>query len=82
MKDLLDDYTCSESTESHQKDLLLAEKGWFKFAPIYGVGLSTALNDEDFGDLLQKIRTEFQRDKMTILEIIIKEGKIHVNAHY
>ena len=82
MIDFLDNYTHDESTEAHQKDLLLAEKGWFKFSQTYGAGLTTAINDEGFGNILHSVRTEFQRDGMAVEQVILKEGNIHVDAHY
>jgi hypothetical protein len=82
MKDFLDNYTEGESTEAHQKDLLLAEKGWFKFSPEIGVGLTNILNDESSHDLVLEIRKEFNKDGMQIDFVRLRNGKLEIEAIY
>ncbi len=89
MKDLLfeNNDTISEigeSTLQHQKDIMMFEKGWNKFAPHLGVGIMGYLDDETTVETLKtSISAEFVRDGMNVVDIeITNDGKIRTNANY
>ena len=77
------DFTIGESTEQHQETLLLASPGEIRSAPMAGVGLLGFLKeDSSTGDLLGKIKTEFEKDGMVVTKISLTGGKILANALY
>lgn len=95
MKDFLIDETTGElafsngdiafgdSTLQNQKSLLIANKGEFKESPTIGVGIMTAMHDEDTGDLFRNIRIEMVKDGMVVKDLkVLGNGKIDLNAKY
>lgn len=76
------DLVLAESTLQHQKDLITAEKGWWKFNPTRGVGLTSWLNDTNARNLPGAIRTELERDGQQVENISVANGKLTINAAY
>lgn len=77
------DFVVGESTEQHQQTILLASPGEVRAAPMVGVGLLGFLKEDTVtGELLGKIKTEFEKDGMVIKKIAIENGKIIANADY
>jgi len=76
------DIAVGESTRQHQDLLLLADKGEFKQFPTVGVGILRYLETHDTNDLAREIRTEFNRDGMTIDEIKFDGSNIDIKANY
>jgi len=76
------DLVVGESTHQHQDLLLLADKGEFKQFPTVGVGILRYLETYDTNDLAREIRTEFNRDGMTVSEIKFDGSKIDIKANY
>ncbi len=77
------DFAFGDSTKLNQKHLLLSNKGDYKQSPTIGVGINTALHDEDSGDLMRSIRIEMVRDGMTVDDLkILPNGAVGLNASY
>lgn len=76
------DISFGESTEQHQKDLLLARRGDYRISPNVGVGLKDFLNDENPDELYRAIRTQFAQDGMKLNSIQIVNTKINIDAYY
>ena len=75
------DFIVGESSFQHQADLLEAAEGEYKQAPTTGVGINGFLNDEAPGEMIRKIRMQFDRDGLNIVEIITA-GQIQITARY
>jgi hypothetical protein len=80
---LIGDIQYTESTEQHQRDILLAHKGHYKEVPAVGVGAINFLNDESPDDFLRIVRKEFTKDGMKVKKIAITVGgDLNINAAY
>ena len=55
-----EDLIIRDSTEQHQRLLLLAQPGNLRWAPTVGVGLQDYLADEQMAGLVNKVRQQFQ----------------------
>ncbi|KAA6339870.1 hypothetical protein EZS27_012235 [termite gut metagenome] len=71
-----------ESTEQHQRDILLCGKGHFKSSPLTGVDAASYLNDENPDEFLRAARKEFSRDGMKVKSLSVVEGELNVKAEY
>lgn len=77
------DFVVGESTEQHQKILILADKAEFKEYPMRGVGVLRYLEEETPDNLAREIRQEFTIDTMTVNQIkIATDLTIQVDANY
>lgn len=76
------DLVIGESTDQHQRLLLLATKGEFKQSPLTGVGLINFLNDENPGNLKTEIRKQITSDGQLIKSLKVKDGKIDLIAKF
>ena len=77
------DFVIGDSTQQHQKHLLMAMPGDYKQSPLVGVGVAEQLDDENPDDLLRAIRTTFVQDGMTVKNLsIASNGNIEVDANY
>jgi len=77
------DFVVDVSDEQQQNLLLICDKGDFKESPTVCVGVQRWLNDDEPEDLLAEIKKEFQRDGMTVNNLILTDDKIlDVDAHY
>jgi hypothetical protein len=78
------DLVIGDSVTQHIEDLLIAEKGFFKFDPEIGVGLNRYTNDDlSPEDLIRLIRLELEKDGMKINKILISnDGKIEIDGNY
>lgn len=72
------DISYTESTRQHQKDLLLADKGFYKETPEAGVGALNYINDSEPENLYRSIRKEFTRDGMKVIRV----GMTNTEAYY
>ena len=77
------DFVVGESTHQHQKDLLIAYPGDYRFAPLDGLGIFDYINDDDLTDLGREIQRVLRSDSMTISRLeIFENGKIDLIAEY
>ncbi|MCM1031865.1 MAG: hypothetical protein NC410_10560 [Oscillibacter sp.] len=76
------DLVYSESTEQHQQDILIADKGYYKESPDMGVGILNFLQDNDPENLLRTTRKQFVKDGMKVEKINIKQGSVSTTARY
>ncbi len=76
------DLAYNESSEQHQQDILVADKGHYKESPDMGVGILNFLQDTDPENLLRTTRKQFAKDSMKVQKIAITQGKINVDARY
>lgn len=74
------DIVIGESTNQHQRLMLLASKGNFKQVPLIGVGLIDYLNDENPGALKTEIRKQLTSDYQLIKRLEIVNGQINIEA--
>jgi hypothetical protein len=58
------DFAVEESTNAHQRALLLSTKGDYKQNPTVGVGLVTFIDDEGANNVMRAVALEFVRDGM------------------
>ena len=71
------------SDYQHQKDILLARKGYYKEHPEMGVGIEDYRNETDPEELLRSIRQEFAADGMKVSKVAITAtGNIETDASY
>ncbi len=74
-------YTTSDY--QHQKDILLARKGYYKEHPETGVGIEDYRNETEPEELLRSIRQEFAADGMKVSKVAIADnGNIETDASY
>lgn len=76
------DFVIGDSTAQHQKSLLLAAKGDYKWAPTSGVHLFSFINDERPEDMLREVRLQFAKDGMRINRLSQSNYKITIDAEY
>lgn len=78
------DFVYGESTEEHQRDLLLATKGSFRQSPTIGVGVSQMLLDNASNESLTRlIQQEMERDGMTVDHLTVTSlGTVEMTATY
>jgi hypothetical protein len=77
------DLVITESTQQHQKSIIMAGKCWFKHAPTLGVGLTNYLNEHgSYNQLAASIRRECERDGMIVESVQVKNGTVTINAEY
>lgn len=77
------DFIFSESTQQHQRQLLLNDKGTFKATPTIGIGVFGYLDDEGLANVSRDTTKEFTRDGMRVNKIeITPDGKLNIDAYY
>jgi hypothetical protein len=77
------DLVIGKSTEQHINHILKAYKADFRFAPQLGAGVGTLLLDEvDEQEVKRLVRSELQRDGMTVESVTIENGVLKVIANY
>lgn len=77
------DLIITESTDQHQRDLLLADKGHLRNKPEAGVGVINFLIDNNPEDCLRKIRMEMAADGMKVNRVAFEDsGEIEIDANY
>jgi hypothetical protein len=78
------DLLVAESTEQHQRCILMANKGQFKQVPDVGVGINEWLNKEsNLEELSTLIAEEFEKDGMRIKSLKLESiESLRVEAYY
>lgn len=78
------DFAIGESTQQHQEDLLMSEKGEWLSDLTAGVGIrSMLLNDSEPDELKVEIQVEFERDGMDVNSLKIdNEFNLKIDANY
>lgn len=77
------DLASGESTEKHQLDLILMNKGDQRVLPVVGVGVANYLNDDEFGAVKPEIQKQFELDGMRIDRLrIFEDGTTDIKAEY
>lgn len=77
------DLVLAESTEQHQKHILLANKGEYKQFPELGVGIMNMLAGEDATAFLIEAKRNFEYDRMRVKEIkFTDDNTLEVEAGY
>jgi len=77
------DFPVTESTEQHQRQLLLNNKGDYKENPTVCVGAFSYLDDENYWGLIRAVNVEFSRDGMDVQDVALTpEGIIKSNSVY
>ena len=77
------DFVLAESTEQHQKDLILQNYGDDRLYPFIGVGIIKYINDDNFGDVKREIRKQFELDGMEVERLTVYEdGATDIKAIY
>jgi hypothetical protein len=78
------DLVIGDSTLQNQVLILKSVWGDFKQSPSTGAGLERWLKaDGSVGNMLGEIKSEFEKDGMTVLSVTIDNtGKLTTDAHY
>lgn len=77
------DFLSEESTQQHQRQLILNEPGEFKENPTACVGAFTYLLNDNMTDLPSAIRRQFAQDGMEVTYIRLADnGKIDTDGYY
>lgn len=76
---LAGDFTLSESTSQHQRQLILNNKGDFKQFPTLCVGAFEYFDDENFQGLIRAISVEFTRDGMDVKSVNLSPAGVIVS---
>ena len=77
------DLVIAESTEQHQKLILLNDKGHVKQHPLTGVGIMGYVNDDNLGGLYQEIQKQFDYDGLRVDRLdIYEDGTMNIKASY
>lgn len=77
------DIVTGPATNQHQKLLLVSEKGQWRMHPFVGVGIFSAINDDEQGALNAEIRKQFELDGMFCKHIKVdSEGRLIIDAAY
>lgn len=76
------DFKKGESTQQHQQDLLISEKGEFRISPLIGVGIYSTINDDGFGENLQEVVRQFEADGMIIERMRVINQELDIKAEY
>lgn len=76
------DLSYTESSEQHERNLLLSDKGHYKRSPDIGVGAINFVNDTTTDELLLQVRREFTKDGMKVRKVIYRQGELTTDAIY
>lgn len=82
------DLLFGESTQQHQRDILIADKGDVRPAPLLGVGIRRSLNDAIGAEELRAIiQREMERDGMRVRRLhlagsSLENSNIDLEASY
>jgi hypothetical protein len=78
------DLVIGTSDEQQVETALLTQAGELKQYPEAGIGIENFVDDDLPGDMLQKIRTQLEKDGMTVsgLSFIDETGNLNINAKY
>lgn len=77
------DLSFGESTEQHQRDLMLAMPGEFRQWPLIGAGIRTELLNSISPDELRiAIQREMERDGMRVVKLNVRGESINLEGHY
>ena len=83
------DFAVTESTSTHQKELLLCNKGEFKQNPLVCVGAIEFIDSDDSGDFIREVSQQFLADGMDFTSLNINPAgltdntvKLFVDAYY
>ncbi|GAA4354184.1 hypothetical protein GCM10023185_15610 [Hymenobacter saemangeumensis] len=78
------DLEIGESTEQHQRHILISEKGWWRGSPLVGVGLRSMLLDDAPGAVVSaEIQEQMELDGMTISQLALStDGQLYLLASY
>jgi hypothetical protein len=78
------DLEIGESTEQHQRHLLLSEKGDWRRTPYVGVGIRSLLNDDAPGGVVvAEIQEQMELDGQNVTALgLATNGDLNLQAYY
>lgn len=77
------DLAIGESTELHQRDLVVAMPGEFRQWPTIGAGIRTELLNSITPDEIRvALQRELERDGLRVARLLVKGGGIEIDASY
>lgn len=80
---LAGDLIIGESTQQHQRDLILADKGHVRRSPGMGVGAVNFLQENDGSNYLRAVRMNFTADGMKVKKVGLDNlGNTVIDAEY
>lgn len=72
-----------DTTFQNQEQLLLAQPGTVKWAPLVGVGIADYLDDETPENLLRTVRTQLAAEGMKVRSLMFnRTGQLEIDAQY
>ena len=70
------DFAITESTQQHQKLILLTDKGEWRQSPATGVGInSMLLDDAAAGDIILEVQMQMEADGLIISHLTVTADK-------
>lgn len=76
------DIVLIESTEQHQRDILIAAPGYYKEAPTVGVDSARNILESNPAAYLRNVRKQFAKDGMRVESVEYNNGNLNVQAEY
>jgi hypothetical protein len=77
------DIVYGESTQQHQRDIMLLKPGDNKMQPDIGVDFASFIEGDDMSGLLRTISLQFAKDGMKVNKVTPAEGGIiNIDAAY
>lgn len=74
------DFGITECLEQSQRLLLITTKGEWKIRPESGVGVVNWLETANDGRLQREIRTQMERDGMSVRSVQMRDNNIDIDA--
>jgi len=74
------DFVISEADYQHIKNILIADKGWWKMVPFLGANVPANLKGFFDNKQIQKIRLNLEADNFKVKKVIVKNGNLEIEA--
>lgn len=77
------DLVMGNATEAHTRDLVVADKGFYKWDPTMGVGVRNYLNDNNAVGLKGSVRRELTKDGQLVQALaVLPDGSVSIESQY
>lgn len=71
-----------DSTQSHQRSILISAPGHLKEYPLGGADVEGYLIDDDVTGMLREVKKQLVADGMTVKKLSYVNGELEVGAYY
>lgn len=78
------DLKVGDPTFYHVHDLLMAERGFYKFNPTIGISISQFINEEvNSEELIRQVRLGLERDGFKVVKLVLNnDGTFDIDGNY